>query len=309
MRPKSALVQLYAVLLAVVFCTTSRSSGEATAPTSPPATGKTAAEQFTPDGKEAVAAALERLRRTGSFNHPDYPLVVRARRVHGDTLDFVEFLVRREDGKGFDWVGKAVQVTLTFSEEVKPLQLPWEVAEIPKRRAKLRVRVCQMEMETESGFSFWAEERTLDLPLPARLRESGFCPFAEAEARLSPDQRTTLSKEYSLRPEEKMLLAAFGEEATDLFRVRNLARSESGQTVLAFDQAVRLDSGRRGKFAKLAVARFDRTGKLLHCFRGQDIIAEAREILRLLSGDDSQGLTLKGSDGLMFILPGTKRAQ
>src|SRR6266508_4911393 len=53
----------------------------------------------------------------------------------------------------------------------------------------LRVRVAQMEMLTEGGTRFRVQNWVLDLALPARLRESGFRPYAEAEAHLSQDQR------------------------------------------------------------------------------------------------------------------------
>src|SRR5215510_7837857 len=122
MRVKSALFQLCGLFVAVNPCEYSLSCGEAAAP-KPPSPDKVVAEQVTPAGKRAVESTLERLRQTGSFNHPDYPWVIRARQVRGDTLYFVEFLGRRADGKGFDWVGKAVQATLTFSEEYRPFAL------------------------------------------------------------------------------------------------------------------------------------------------------------------------------------------
>lgn len=306
MRPKSGVVHLCGLSLAVALCATLRSGGEA-APKPPLATAKPATEQRTPDGKVALASALERLRRTGSFNHPDYPWVVRARRVHGDTLYFVEFLCRREDGKGFDRVGKAVQATLAFSAEYEPFRFPFEEAMPAVRRDTLRVRVCQMDMQTEDVDVF-VDDRIFDLPLPARLRESGFRPYAEAEGRLSEEQRKALDKSYPLRREQKLLLAAFGDECADLLR-GEIGMGETGQTVVAWDKAVPRDSSGRCKFARFAVARFDKTGEVVLRFQGKDVSAKTRPVIELLSGDESQTIRLRGSGGLKFVLPGIKAAR
>jgi len=328
MKFKSASAHLCGLLLAIVPCETFRGFGAVAAPKGP-AAGKAAAERFTPGGKKAVESILQHVRQTGSFNHPDYPWVVRARQVRGDTLYFVEFLYRRADGKGFDWVGKAVQATLSFSEEYRPFALyeaaattrmrtaisllpkeyrPFALYEAaaPARRDTLRVQVHQMEMQHQNGTRVFLEERVIDLSLPARLRENGFRPYAEAEAHLSSDQREALDKEYSLHPEQKLLLVAFGDECADLLQAKYIARSEMGQTVLACQNAVPLDSGRRTRFGMLAVARFDRTGEVLMHFQGKDITAETSEVLSLLSGDDSESFTLKGPGGLKLVLPGTK---
>src|SRR5688500_18625486 len=110
----------------------------------------------TPDGAQAVASALDRLRRTGTFNHPDYPYVIRARRVQGDKLFFVEFLHRRKDGNGFDAVGKAVWATLGQPKRSKPDSMP--------------VRTSQMEMCTDDLQATW-DDRVEDFPLPTRLEQ------------------------------------------------------------------------------------------------------------------------------------------
>jgi hypothetical protein len=267
MRSKSARIHTGSLLLTVTLCATFRSGGEAAAPQPPTCANNTPAARLTPDGKEAVAAALERLRQTGSFNHPDYPWVVRARRVRGDALYFVEFLRRREDGRGFDAVGKAVQATLAYVEEYEPTSYP-ESEPLPVRRNRLVVRVCQARMETEDCIYELFDERVFDLALPARLPEGGFRPHAEAEVRLSRDQRKALSQEYALHRAQKMLLAAFGDECADLLRA-HIGHSETGRTVLAYDQIAPIGSGRRYRFATLAVARFDRAGEVLLRFRGR----------------------------------------
>jgi hypothetical protein len=306
MRPKSALVRLGGLLLGVALCATSRWGGNAAPKPPAPARGAAAA-RLTPDGKEAVASALERLRRTGSFNHPDYPWVVRARRVSGDALYFVEFLRRLEGGKGFASAGNAVQANVAYSEEYQPFTFPFEERWPPERRGDLRVHVGQMRLHAANG-DITVEERTFDLPLPARLREAGFRPYAAAEARLSRDQRQALGKGYALRPEQKQLLAAFGDDCADLLRAK-VVSSETGQTVLAYDDAVALESGRRYRFPTLAVARFDKAGEVLARFQGKDVVAETSEVARLIVGDDSSGFALSGPGGLRLILPGTKPAR
>jgi hypothetical protein len=300
MGPKCALFRLCSLLLAVGLSATFRSGGEAADPT------PRAPDQQTPEGREAVASALERLRQTGCFNHPDYPWVVRARLVRGDTLSFVGFLLRREDGKGFNRVGKAVQATLSYSEEYRPFTFPGDDPLPPVRRDTLRVRVCQMQMHSEE-MDFECDERTIDLALPGRLRESGFRPFAEAEARLSQDQQKALGKDFSLRPEQRLLVAAFGEGCYDLLR-SEVGHGETGQTVVAYERCGEGSEDGWLKFPTIAVARFDKTGEVLTSFRGKDITAKADDDMSLTSGDDSHDLTLKGPGGLKFVLPGTKAA-
>jgi hypothetical protein len=295
MGPKSALVHLCGLLLAAVLCVTSGGGTAAPKPMPP--------EQFTPEGKEALQSALERLRRTGSFNHPDYPWVVRARLVRGDTLYLVDFMRRRRDGKGFDLVGKAVEVTLAFSEEYKSW-LPSGDSPPPVKRDSLLVRVQQMRLHTEDA-DVEAPCRIGGLELPGRLRESGFRPFAEAEARLSHDQRVALDGEDFLSPEQKTFLAAFGDKGCDL--LMNVHECESRQTLVAMDEkAGEWRGNREVTFPKLAVVRLDKKGEILTQFRGTDVTVDRAEIFPLLSGDDSRGVTLKGPDGLKFILPATK---
>jgi hypothetical protein len=224
--------------------------------------------------------------------------------VRGDTLYFVEFLHRRQDGRGVDRVGKAVQATLRFSEEHQPFVFPFEDPTPAVRRDTLRAHICQMQMHSEE-YDLYVEDRVSDLPLPARLTESGFRSYAETEVRLSRDQRDALCKEFPFRPEQKLLFAAFGEACLDLLQA-DFVRSESGQTVLAWDGAVEIDSGHRCKFTTLAAARYDRAGEVLLRFRGKDVTAETMEVSALLAGDDSSSLTLEGPDGRQLLLPGTK---
>lgn len=258
-------------------------------------------EQRTPDGKEAVASAIERLQRTGAFNHPDYPWVVRARRVQGDTLYFVEFLRRSEDGKGVDRVGKAVQATLAFSSVHEPFRLPFDEAAMPPvRRDTLRVHVCQMDMHTED-MDVFLDERIFDLPLPSRLREIEFRPYAEAEVCLSEEQRKVLDKSYPLSPKQKLLLAAFGDESAEL--LQGVWMSESGQTVVAGDKAGVRDRGSRCHFSRIAVARFDKTGTVVLRFQGKDVSVDKRSVVNLLFGDESQPIIFRGAGGLKFVLP------
>jgi hypothetical protein len=217
MRPKPPTVALCALLLVIVLGATLLSGPEAAARYVP------LAASFTPTGKEAVAYALKRVSRTGSFNHPDYPWVVRARCVCGDTLFFVDFLHRREDSKGFDAVGKAVQVALAFSDEAEPIHWPFRPFEDepvpPQRRDTLRVAVWGMEMQTEDGSIICMAQQTFDLTLPARLRSGGFRPFDEVVADLSEEQCKALDKEYQLDLEQKLLLLiACGEQGYDLLR-------------------------------------------------------------------------------------------
>jgi hypothetical protein len=161
-----------------------------------------------------------------------------------------------------------------------------------------------MDMHAEEGDVF-VEDRIFDLPLPARLRESGFRPYGEAEACLSEEQRKALDKSYPLRREQELLLAAFGDDCADWLR-GELWMSETGQTVVAWEKPVPRDSDRRCHFARFAVARFDRTGKVALRFQGQDVSAETPSVSRLLSGDESQTIRLRGSGGLKFVLPGIK---
>jgi hypothetical protein len=291
MRPIRALANLGGLLLTVVVCVAPRSDGKAGGPKSAPPI------PIASESREAVRLALGRLRQTGSFNHPGYAWVIRARRVIGDTLYFVDFLHRREDGKGFDLVGKAVQVTVTLSDQSIPLML--------------EVRACQMDVLEENGIRLWMNEKELQLPLPARLGATGFRPFVEAAACFSDEQRAALRKEFALEPAQKLLLAAFGEECYDLLRA-DIGSSKTGQTVLAtYTKApgAEIESDGRMRFSKLAVARFDGAGKLVMRFRGTDIIADCKEVYRVLLGDDSHSLTLQGREGMKLVLPGTKAAR
>jgi hypothetical protein len=281
MGPKSAFLRLCGLLIASVLCVTSRSWADTTA-----------RKPVDAAVDSPVAFILERVRRTGSFNHPDYPWVVRARWVRGDTMYFVELLHRRKDGKGFDDVGNALQATLSFSQE----------------RDTLRVHVCQMEMENENGTRLEVEERLFDLTPPTWLRESGCRSYAEAEACLSRRQQEILGKQYSLSPEQESLLAAFGKQGCGLLRAE-ISTSKTGRTVLAYERAGTRRSGRLVTFGTIAVARFDRKGKVLQCFGGNDITADRNEVNRLILGDDSHSLTLIATDGQKFILPGIKSAQ
>jgi hypothetical protein len=308
MRPKSPFVPLCGLLLAVALGATFLSSpGEA-------AQKPTRSAPVTPAGEKAVAYALERVRRTGSFNHRDYPWVVRARCVRGDTLYFVEFLHRREDGKGFDVVGKAVQAALTFSAECEPRSWPWEVfsserddaAPAPMQRDTMRADARRMEIHLEDGGIICLAENTFDLIPPAGLRKGGFRPFAEAAAQLSAEQREALDNEYDLIPEQKLLLAAFGEDCYDLL-CADIMSNESGRRVFALKRkGVETDAEGRFKFPTFAVAQFDGTGKVLARFRGDKVTVEKEDLSRLFEGDDSKEVTLRGPDGSKFILPAAR---
>jgi hypothetical protein len=172
------------------------------------------------------------------------------------------------------------------------------------KRDSLLVGTRELQVHTE-GASARCPGRSGGLELPARLRESGFRPFAEAEERLTRDQREALDGDEFLSPEQKTFLAAFGEGGCDL--LQHVQESKSGQTILAVDEkAGELLGNREVTFPKLAVVRLGKKGEILTQFRGTDITVDAEEIFSLLNGDDSQGVTLKGPDGLKFILPATK---
>jgi hypothetical protein len=292
---RSKLVLVYLGILVVVTVLGPASAGQ-------PA-GK-AAEQLTPGGKAAVADILERVRRTGCFNHPDCPWVVRARRVRGNTLFFVDFL--RRGKKGFDLVGKAVQITLRYSSKLEPIAPPGGLGRARKRRDTLQAHVRQIEILMQDGTEVWCDEHVFDLSLPARLRANSFRPWAEIEGRLSRGQREALAREFPFSPEQKKLRAAFGDECDDLLQLP-LALSETGQTVVAY---ALVPSPRRDRFklARIAIARFDKAGKVLVRFRGKDITASVTELSQLLGGDDSQELVLTGRAGLKLVIPGTRPA-
>jgi hypothetical protein len=302
MLRKSALFYLAGLLLAGLLWARSQPGSAAAEPKPFLQADNSQVEPVMRNGKEAITVALERLRRTGCFNHPDSPWVVRARGVRGDTLFLVEFLLRRQDGKGFACVGKAVQVTLAFSDEV-----PFTLGEsgAPVRRETLQVRARQLELETEGGTTLKSDERVFDLSLPSGLRESGFLPFAEAEDQLTKELRDALAQGFPLLPEQKMLISAFGEQCFELLGA-NIAKSDTGLTILAFETPLVPRAADQCKFPMLAVVRFDRKGQVLVRSCGKNITASANEVAALMVGDDSQSLTLNSPDGFKFILPGTK---
>jgi hypothetical protein len=199
-------------------------------------------------------------------------------------------------------VGKAVQITVAYSPEYQPIVLPWEKAPA-ERRESLRVRACQMQLHIDDVDVF-VDEKTFDLPLPARLRESDFRSCAEAEARLSPVQRQVLSKEFPLNPEQKLLLAGLGDECADLLR-GHVAASTTGQTAIGY-AGFPEESGTRYKFSKLAVARFDKAGQLEVSFQGKEIITDKEAFSNVFLGDESQTLKLEAARGTRFVLPGIK---
>jgi hypothetical protein len=83
--------------------------------------------------------------------------------------------------------------------------------------------------------------------------------------------------------------------------------SNTGQTVFAFDEkgGINLADG-QSRLPRLAVVRFDKKGKILVRFRGNDVIVEPAELIKLVVGDDSQEVELAGPDGTKFVLPGVK---
>jgi hypothetical protein len=282
MDPKSAVIRLLMLLLVVVVCPPLRGGPEATVHKPP------LVATFTPTGKQALTSALDRLARTGSFNHPDYPWVVRARAVRGDTLYFVEFLHRAANGKGFELVGKAVQVTAASSGA-----------------DRLRVCLREMEIQDTEGNTLWAANRIVELPLPGRLREATFRPFSEALVHLSRDQRDALAREHRLNPEQKRVLAAFGADCYDLL-LADIRLSKTGRTVVAFERkGAEVGSDGLTRFSTLAVARFDEAGKVGVCFRGNNITVETTPIMRVFAGADPE-FTLRGPNGLKLVLPEVK---
>jgi hypothetical protein len=279
------------VLLVLGLWPVSRSNGEPTTSVSPFGPTSIAVNK-----KAVLSAILDRLRLTGSFNHPACPLVIRAREVRGDTLYFVEFMRRKDDCKSFDFVGKAVSATLALSPEPRE-----------NLHDTINLRVRQVDVQFADGAELLADFWFIDIPLPARMWESGYQSHREAKALLTEDQWKALAKDYSLRPEQKVLLAAFGKDGYDLLDA-DLVRSESGRTLLAIDehQGEKLDSGSRYRLKRLAVLRFDKEGKLQTHFRGSAVIVDADELSPLIVGDDSKPLTVQGADKQKFILPGIK---
>lgn len=300
MRLKSAAVALSGLSLAVVLSAAVANGGEA---------APKLAVQRTPKGKEILEAALTRMKCTGVFNHPDYPWVVRARRVRGDTLYFVDFLRRRKDGKGFDIVGKAVAVSLAFSKEYRPI---FEEDGAPVRRDTLRIHVYQMERYSDDGAELFCVDRIIDLQFPSGLREDGFRPYTEAEALLSAKQRQILNKDYPLSREQKKLLAAFGKGRVDLLEPElemsksGVTVSESGRTVSVWNEPYLVKSDGFCTIERIAVARFDEKGKVVRRFEGKDISMERKSFIQLINGDESQTIRLRGPDGVSFVLPGIK---
>jgi hypothetical protein len=284
MRPKSPLVPLVGLLLAAILGAGLLGGPAAATPiTSPSLPG-------IPAGNMDVTDVREQIRRTG-FNHPDYPWVVRARCVRGDTLYFVEFLHRREGGKGFDRVGKAVRVSFTL------------------RRGTLLANVSQVEMQLENGTSIVCDSKRYQVVLPERLRQDGFRPFGEAVAHLSREQRKALGKDYPLSREQKLLLAAFGDDGYDLLQ-GGITASESGQRVVACNypnfKGLEYDGAGGYKFRTLAVAQFDRAGKVVARFQGNDITVQGEDTGSLIYGDDSREITLRGPDGREAVFPAVK---
>jgi hypothetical protein len=297
MKPNFAVARLGIVLLAVLYATCCRDAHTAARAPLP--------ERFTPGGRGAVVSALERLRLTGSFNHPNYPWVVRARHVDGDKAYFVEFLRRRDGDDGFECVGKAVQVTIRFSEEFQPFAFPGLDDPLPpERREAVRVTACQMEMQMADGSSAYFAERTFDLPLPARLPESRFRPFAEAEAHLSHELAEAFGKRYPLRSEQKKLLAAFGDQCYELLQ-GDILVSETGRRVFAFLHGRAVGVGQL-EFQTLAVAQFDSGGKVLVQFRGNNVAVRGIEPDLLFMGTESKAVTFLGPGGPYFTLPAVK---
>jgi hypothetical protein len=263
------------------------------------------AERYTPGGEEAVASALERIRRTGSFNHPAYPWVVRARRVQGNTLEQVEFLCRDQDGKTFAAVGKAFQVTVRYSRTYHGYAPSFiylgDPPPTPIRRDTLEIRAHQFLVCFPSGDEAWWDDQLIDLFVPPRLREADFRPFSEAEARLTGDQHQVLAREYPLRPEQKKVLAVFGDEDTDLIQ-GDILETESGRTLMAYPRE-RIDTSPRGDylFSRLAVARFDRAGGVTAKFRGDNVTLDPETWRRLW--DEQSSVTLTGADGRTTRIP------
>jgi hypothetical protein len=288
MPSNSTLLSWCGLLLAVVLCTNSRDAEAASQ--EPSSVEEKTVPAYTPRGEKAVAAVLERLRQTGSFNHPDYPWAFRARYVRGDTLYMVDFARRSNDGQGFVWVGKAVSAGLRYHQ------------------GELRLCLCDAVWEHSNGIQAWCRNREYGLPLPTSVPEHGFSPFAEVANQLPTDLQKALEKEVPFPPEQKKVVATFGEEYSVAFLyARNCFLSKTGRTVLAFVQVREWNECKKEEtFEMLAVARFDRHGKVTSSFRGKDITVDKKEILELIEGDDSHTFTFRSADGKKFVLPPVK---
>ena len=254
------------------------------------------------EGEGAVHAALERLRQTGCFNHPSYPFVVRAKRVRGNTLYFVDILCRDETGRRILWVAKAVQATLHYSEERETIGWPGDDPIPPYRRETLRVRVCQIELTCPEIITMVLDRRQIDIRLPARLPAHGFRPFAEAEMRLSASQRETLDKGYALDPAQQRLVEAFGIDADDLLQTDPILSQDGRMVVTGCRPAKKIRD--RYQVAVFAIAQFDRNGGVSNRFEGRDIMVDPRELSELVNlaagGDDSRSLSWTVENGRSF---------
>lgn len=271
MKFPRSVAPLLATALTLAFLTASQAAGWLPGP-----------DQFTPDGKAAVTAALERLRQTKVFNHPDYPWVLRARRVEGDTLHFVEILHRNASGAGFDYVAKAVRLTLSFGE------------------GALLAHVRQVDLHGDDLTGFM-QDWVLLRPLPAQLREDRFRTFAAAETRLTPEQRKALRADYPLTPEQRTFLATFGELGND-WLPDTIQVSESGRILLAYDcEGVRTEGG-TSRFARIAVAVFDKHRNVVQRCQGRDFSAGKADLCDLLA-DEPHLVTFRGADGTQFEVP------
>jgi hypothetical protein len=268
--------------------------------------GQMPSGKFTPAGSAAVESAIDRVRATGCFNHPDYPWVVRARLVRGDTLYFVEVLHRRADGGGFDLVGKAVQATVSFSRVSQQLDSDWCVLE--EQCDSMLVRVRQLEMEAESGSKFFVDHYVFFLPLPGPLGRDDFLPFAQAKASLSTEQSEALRRPFPLRPEQTKHFVAFGERGIELLQSISRGISERTRTVVAHE-GEEAQSDRHVKLKTLGVARFDASGKVVARFLGNDVVVNHDELSALFLDGDEAPLSFTDKTGRKIVLPANGEAK
>jgi hypothetical protein len=252
----------------------------------------------TPAGRAALGDLLRRLRETGSFSHPDCPWAVRARRVRGNTLYFVEFLRRSADG-GFDVAGKAVQLTLQYSDVFYPFS-PFEPAK-PEHRPAIMARAFRGEITWDEGDAASFNEQVVFFHLPERLDVDRFRRFGESLPALTGPFREALARPYDQTPAQAALIKAFGEDA-DEFLCQEHAWSKGRTVVVSMGKPEPLKDS-RCRLRRCAVVQIRPDGSVGSRFLGGDVTASIEDICALANDDGPVPLRLTDARGRVITLP------
>ena len=73
--------------------------------------------------KQIEKLIYDRLKKDGGINHPKFPFIIKANRIRGKALQFVRILHRTKSGKGYESIGKCLEMKLQVDESAKKIHV------------------------------------------------------------------------------------------------------------------------------------------------------------------------------------------